>query len=25
VPGMNVERVPLQGWYSSTLDGAVRP
>ena len=25
VPGMDVERVPLSGWYSSTLDGAVRP
>jgi cell wall-associated NlpC family hydrolase len=25
VPGEYVERVPLQGWYSSTLDGAVRP
>ena len=25
VPGQNVERVPLQGWYSQTLDGAVRP
>jgi peptidoglycan DL-endopeptidase CwlO len=25
VPGQNVERVPLQGWYSSTLDGVVRP
>jgi cell wall-associated NlpC family hydrolase len=25
VPGEVVERVPLQGWYSSTLDGAVRP
>jgi peptidoglycan DL-endopeptidase CwlO len=25
VPGMDVERVPLQGWYSATLDGAVRP
>jgi cell wall-associated NlpC family hydrolase len=25
VPGQNVERVPLQGWYLQTLDGAVRP
>ena len=25
VPGMDVERVPLSGWYESTLDGAVRP
>jgi peptidoglycan DL-endopeptidase CwlO len=25
VPGEDVERVPLQGWYSATLDGAVRP
>jgi peptidoglycan DL-endopeptidase CwlO len=25
VPGEVVERVPLQGWYSQTLDGAVRP
>lgn len=25
VPGEVVERVPLQGWYSETLDGAVRP
>jgi peptidoglycan DL-endopeptidase CwlO len=25
VPGMDVERVPLSGWYSATLDGAVRP
>jgi cell wall-associated NlpC family hydrolase len=25
VPGQVVERVPLQGWYASTLDGAVRP
>ena len=25
VPGQYVERVPLQGWYLSTLDGAVRP
>jgi cell wall-associated NlpC family hydrolase len=25
VPGMNVERVPLSGWYSASLDGAVRP
>jgi peptidoglycan DL-endopeptidase CwlO len=25
VPGQTVERVPLQGWYASTLDGAVRP
>jgi peptidoglycan DL-endopeptidase CwlO len=25
VPGMDVERVPLSGWYSSSLDGAVRP
>jgi cell wall-associated NlpC family hydrolase len=25
VPGEDVERVPLQGWYSETLDGAVRP
>ena len=25
VPGEFVERVPLQGWYSQTLDGAVRP
>jgi peptidoglycan DL-endopeptidase CwlO len=25
VPGEVVERVPLQGWYEQTLDGAVRP
>jgi len=25
VPGMDVERVPLQGWYEENLDGAVRP
>jgi peptidoglycan DL-endopeptidase CwlO len=25
VPGEVVERVPLSGWYSSALDGAVRP
>jgi cell wall-associated NlpC family hydrolase len=25
VPGMDVERVPLSGWYSSNLDGVVRP
>jgi len=25
VPGEFVERVPLSGWYSETLDGAVRP
>jgi cell wall-associated NlpC family hydrolase len=25
VPGQFVERVPLKGWYSATLDGAVRP
>jgi cell wall-associated NlpC family hydrolase len=25
VPGMDVERVPLKGWYLETLDGAVRP
>ena len=25
VPGQVVERVPLSGWYSQTLDGAVRP
>ena len=25
VPGQNVERVALQGWYQQTLDGAVRP
>ena len=25
VPGESVERVPLSGWYSSVLDGAVRP
>jgi peptidoglycan DL-endopeptidase CwlO len=25
VPGEDVERVPLQGWYEQTLDGAVRP
>ena len=25
VPGQVVERVPLAGWYSQTLDGAVRP
>jgi peptidoglycan DL-endopeptidase CwlO len=25
VPGEDVERVPLQGWYSASLDGAVRP
>jgi len=25
VPGAYVERVPLQGWYSASLDGAVRP
>ena len=25
VPGEDVERVPLSGWYSANLDGAVRP
>jgi peptidoglycan DL-endopeptidase CwlO len=25
VPGEDVERVPLSGWYEETLDGAVRP
>ncbi|HEX9030597.1 MAG TPA: NlpC/P60 family protein, partial [Streptosporangiaceae bacterium] len=25
VPGQNVEKVPLSGWYLQNLDGAVRP
>jgi hypothetical protein len=25
VPGKNVEKVALSGWYLSELDGAVRP
>jgi hypothetical protein len=25
VPGQNVEKIPLAGWYLSNLDGAVRP
>ncbi|MBV9207252.1 MAG: C40 family peptidase [Actinobacteria bacterium] len=25
VPGANVEKVPLSGWYAQTADGAVRP
>jgi cell wall-associated NlpC family hydrolase len=25
VPGQTVEKIPLDGWYRSSLDGAVRP